>query len=94
MFEQNIYLVLLYRISSSQPSPDLRNTMTVSRGNHRDRGRAGGVYSACAWPKSYDHRPSHPYYVGTELVGFPPTRQTLLAPRAKRREVFGESHEE
>ena len=34
-------------------------------------------------------RPSHPYYAGTEHVGFSPTRQTLLAPRAKRREVFG-----
>ena len=38
-------------------------------------------------------RPSHPYYAGTEHVGFSPTRQTLLAPSAKRREVFGESHE-
>ena len=37
--------------------------------------------------------PSHPYYAGTEHVGFSPTRQTLLAPSAKRREVFGESHE-
>ena len=33
-------------------------------------------------------RPSH-----TEHVGFSPTRQTLLAPTAKRREVLGESHE-
>ena len=32
-------------------------------------------------------------YAGTEHVAFPPTRQTLLAPRAKRREVFGESHQ-
>ena len=30
---------------------------------------------------------------GTEHVGFSPTRQTSLAPSAKRREVFGESHE-
>ena len=37
--------------------------------------------------------PLHPYYAGTEHVGPSPTRQTLLAPRAKRREVFGESHE-
>ena len=37
--------------------------------------------------------PEHPYYAGTEHVGFSPTRQTLLAPSAKRREVFGESHE-
>ena len=51
------------------------------------------VYSICAWPYSYDHRPAHPYYAGTEHVGFAPTRQTLLAPSAKRRDVFGESHE-
>ena len=51
------------------------------------------MYSVCAWPLPYDHRPSHPYYAGTEHVGFSPTRQTLLAPSAKRREVFGESHE-
>ena len=40
-----------------------------------------------------DHRPLHPYYAGTEHVGFSPTRQTLLVPSAKRGEVFGESHE-
>ena len=28
------------------------------------------VCSFCAWPQSYDHRPSHPYYAGTEHVGF------------------------
>ena len=54
----------------------------------------GGLYSCDAWPWLYDHRPSHPYNAGTEHVGFSPTRQTLLAPSAKRREVFGESHEE
>ena len=32
-------------------------------------------------------------YAGTEHVGFSATRQTMLAPSAKRREVFGESHE-
>ena len=53
----------------------------------------GGVYLICAWPWSYDHRPSHLYYAGTEHVGCSPTRQTLLVPSAKRREVFGESHE-
>ena len=46
-----------------------------------------------AWPQLYDHRPSHPYNAGTEHVGFSRTRQTLLAPSAKRREVFGEPHE-
>ena len=39
------------------------------------------------------YRASHPYYAGTEPVGFLPTRQAFLAPSAKRREVFGESHE-
>ena len=33
------------------------------------------------------------YYAATEHVEFSPTRQTLLAPNAKRREVFGVSHE-
>ena len=66
------------------------------RENRREGGRGGGgVYSVRAWSKSYDNRPSHPCYAGTEYVGFSPTRQTLLAPSeaAKRREVFGESHE-
>ena len=54
---------------------------------------AGGVYSVCAWPKWYDHRPSHPYYAGTGHVGFSPTRQAMLAPPTIRREVFGGSHE-
>ena len=38
-------------------------------------------------------RPSCPYNLGTEYVGFSPTRQTSVAPSVKRREVFGESHE-
>ena len=38
--------------------------------------KGGGVCvcSACAWPWSHDHRPAHPYYAGTEHVGFSPTR--------------------
>ena len=40
-----------------------------------------------------DHGPSHPYDTGTEHVGFSPIRQTSRAPRAKRHEVVGESHE-
>ena len=54
------------------------------RGAHFMHGRSGMTI----W-----YRPSHPYNVGTEHVGFPPTRQALLAPSAKRREVLGESHE-
>ena len=56
-------------------------------------GTQRGGYSVCAWPQSYGHRPSHPYYAGTEDVGFLPTRQALNASSAKRREVFGESQE-
>ena len=33
------------------------------------------MYSVGAWPSSYDHRPWHPYYAGTEHVGCSPTRQ-------------------
>ena len=39
---------------------------------------SGGGYSICAWPLSYDHRPSHLYHAGTGPVGFSPTRQALL----------------
>ena len=39
----------------------------------------------------YPYIPSRPYNVGTEHVGFSPTRLTVLAPSAKRREVSGES---
>ena len=42
---------------------------------------------------AYHHRPSHLYNAGTEHVGFSTTRQTLLAPSAKHRDVAGESHE-
>ena len=37
-------------------------------------------------------RTSHPHNAGTGHVGFSQTRQVLLAPSAKRHEVFGESH--
>ena len=47
----------------------------------------------CNTGESYGHRPSHPYNAGTEHAECSPTRQTLLAPSAKLREVFGESHE-
>ena len=56
------------------------------------RGR-GGVYPCHAWPSRYNHRPLHPHKAGTEHVGFPPTRHTLLAPNAKCREVFDELRE-
>ena len=52
-----------------------------------------GVCAYVMHGRSHDHGPSPPYNAGTEHVGFSPTRQTLLAPSPKRREVFGESHE-
>ena len=55
--------------------------------------KVGGVPIIMHGRTSYDHRPSHPYNVGTEHVGFSPTTHPLLAPNAKRRQVFGESHE-
>ena len=54
--------------------------------------RGWGVTHCHALSQSYDPRPSHPYNAGTERVGFSSTRQTLLAPSANSREVFGESH--
>ena len=56
----------------------------------------GGVYSIFMHGRSrmtIGYRPLHTYNAGTEHVGFSPTRQTLLAPSAKRLEEFGESHE-
>ena len=38
-------------------------------------------------------RLSNPYYVGTEHVGFSPTRQASRAPSAKRLKVFGVAYE-
>ena len=37
----------------------------------------GGVYSVCARPQPYDHRPSYLYYAGAEHVGFSPTGQDI-----------------
>ena len=51
------------------------------------------MYSCYAQAQSYDHRPSRLYNAWTEHVRFPQTRQTLLAPRAKRRDVLDDSHE-
>ena len=56
-------------------------------------GERGVVHSAHSWPPSYDRIPSLLYNAGTEHVGFSPTRQILLAPSPKRREVLNESHE-
>ena len=53
----------------------------------------GRVYSVLLRGRSRMAIAIRPYNTGTEHVGLSPTRQTLLAPSAKRREVFGESHE-
>ena len=63
----------------------------------RQRSKNGGCGGAVCAHVMHDRsrmiRPSHPHNAGTENVGFSPTRQALLAPSSKRREVFGESHE-
>ena len=57
-------------------------------------GAAGGVYSIFAHGRSRMTIDPRIPNARTEHVGFSPTRQTFLAPRAKRREAFGESHGE
>ena len=52
-----------------------------------------GVYSIFMHGRSRMTIAIRPCNAGTEHVGFSPTRQALLASSAKRREVFGESHE-
>ena len=61
----------------------------------RDRGqkRVGGGVLVIMHGPSGMAIDSYPYNAGTEHAWFSPTRQTLLAPNAKRREVFGESPE-
>ena len=84
-----MFLTVIYRVLL--PADDAKPVATgTAVWSHPT---VGVVYSVCAWPQSYDHRPSHPYHAGKEHVGISPTRQTLLAPSAKRRAVFGESHE-
>ena len=51
----------------------------------------GGCTRCHAWPYSYDRRTLQPYTAGTDRVGFPADIE--MAPSAKRREVFCESHE-
>ena len=59
--------------------------------------RAGGGGRGCTHVVHAGSRmtidPRIPYNDGTEHIGFSTTGQTLLAPSAKRRAVFGESHE-
>ena len=58
-------------------------------------GYVGDVYSIfmpSRSGKTIAIRPSHTCNVGAEHVQFSWTRQTLLAPSAKRREVFGEPY--
>ena len=58
-------------------------------------GARGGGYSYHAWLKHFrtiDPRISTMRDTALRIFTFSPTRQTLLAPSAKRRDVFGESH--
>ena len=52
-----------------------------------------GVLMSCMAVVFQDRRPWRLYNAGTEHVGFSPTRQILLTPSAKHREVLGESNE-
>ena len=54
---------------------------------------SGEVYSSSCMAVKWHVWPQHAYNTGTGHVGFSPTRQTLLAPSEKRREMFGDSHE-
>ena len=49
----------------------------------------GGVLNLCMTVR----RHSHPYCAATEHVVLSPTKRKLLAPNAKCRKVFGDSHE-
>ena len=75
------------RVSGSPPGLRIRASSCSSISPWE--GGGGGGYSIFV----YSRRPSQPYNGGTEHFGCSPTRKTLLAPSAKRREVFGESHE-
>ena len=59
------------------------------KGNGLGRGGRGGVLDLMHGRSHMTIDPRTPTYAGTEHVGFgfSPTRQTLLAPSAKRREV-------
>ena len=45
------------------------------------RGGVGGVFISCIAAVLRPRSSSHPYYAGTEHVGFSPTRQALPAPQ-------------
>ena len=59
----------------------------VGEGGREGGGGAGGIIVVLHGRSLSDRRPSHPYNEGAEHVGFPPSRQTLLAINAKCREV-------
>ena len=67
--------------------------LQVRRENLLVKGEGKGAYTQVDHGLSrMTHRPSHLNNVGTEHVGFSPTRQKiLLAPSAKRRHVSGAS---
>ena len=64
--------------------------LEIERAEHLEGGRGTQfVHGRCRMTID----PSIPTMPGRSTSGFSPTRQTLHAPSAKRREVFGESHE-
>lgn len=62
-------------------------------GREGEGGGGGGGGSHFIHSRSRMTIHPHPYNGRTEHVEFSPTRQTLRARSAKRREEFGESHE-
>ena len=65
----------------------------VSRDAGRMRREDGGVLVVMHGRSRMTIDPRIPAMLGRKYVGFSPTRQTSLAPNAKRREVFDESPE-
>ena len=63
-------------------------------GGRRSRDEVGGLLDTIHGRSRMTMDPRIPTLPRKEHVRFSPTRQTLLAPSAKRREVFGESHVE
>ena len=72
-----------------QREGEQKESACAVRGTVRGEGTRAGVGVGSVLIIMDGRRPSHPYKVGTKHVGFSPIRQTLLAPSAKHRKVFG-----
>ena len=88
------------RLRPIPSSPGATDFVKCGTQTSRRSGREGGVYSLSCMavvfktrdPRIRDGgRQGFTDQTGMESVGFSPTRQTLLAPSAKHREVFGET---